>query len=91
MELGTRFSAIPQQESKLPLINCSQAMGVNRQPAIEAGFPNPAEQVVALLEACRGDISEAQLLAAINVKSARNEGDRDYWSRVSVLISNRAD
>jgi hypothetical protein len=58
-----------------------------RQPAIEAHFPNPAEQAVALLQACHGNIREAEWLAAINVESARNEGDRHYWSRVKVLIN----
>jgi hypothetical protein len=62
-------------------------MGVDSQPAIEAEFPDPAAQAVALLEACHGDIREAELFAAINVRSARNERDRNYWTRVRVLIS----
>jgi hypothetical protein len=75
----------------LSFIDCSKAMGIDRQPVIEAEFPDPAEQAVALLEACHGDIREAELFAAINVASARNEGDRHYWSRVKVRISKGID
>jgi hypothetical protein len=64
-----------------------EAMGIERQPAIEAEFPDPAEQAMALLEDCRGDIREAELFAHINFKSARNERDRNYWARVRVLVS----
>ena len=66
-------------------------MGVTANPVIEAEFPDLAEQAVALLEACHGDIREAELFAAINVGSARNEGDRHYWSRLRVLISKGTD
>jgi hypothetical protein len=51
-------------------------MGVYGRPAIEAAFANPAETAVALLEFCLGDIGEAQLLAAIDIRSARNDRDR---------------
>jgi hypothetical protein len=62
-------------------------MGVDCQPASEAEFPDPAEQAVALLEACHGDIREAEWFAAINVRSARDERDRNYWTRVRLLVS----
>ena len=52
----------------------------------EGEFPDPAEQAVALLEMCQGDIREARLLASTNVTFARSEGDLHYWSRVTLLI-----
>jgi hypothetical protein len=50
-------------------------------------FPDPAEQVEALLETCQGDVGEAQGIAATNLRFAKDQADRIYWSRVGVLIS----
>ena len=61
-------------------------MDVNGQLAAGAEFPDPAKQALALLEACQGDIREASLFACINALSARNKGDRHYWSHVRLLI-----
>jgi len=55
----------------------------------EGEFPDPVAQAEALLEMCRGDIHEAQLLASTNITFARNEGDHHYWSRVKLLIPGR--
>jgi hypothetical protein len=57
-------------------------MSIENQRALEADFPDPAEQAEALLELCEGDICEAELIADTNLKFANDEGERRYWSRV---------
>ena len=62
-------------------------MGDDDQAVFEAHFPDPVEQAEALLEICRGDIHEAEGIAATNLEFAKYQADRIYWSRVRVLIS----
>lgn len=62
-------------------------MGDEGQAVFTKHFPDPAEQAEALLELCQADIGEAQGIAATNLKFAKNQVDRIYWSSVGVLIS----
>jgi hypothetical protein len=64
-------------------------MNTESQRALEADFPDPAEQAEALLELCEGDICEAELIADTNLKFANDEGERRYWSRVKHSIANQ--
>ena len=61
-------------------------MSVNGQTAFEPNFPNPGEQAEALLEICDGDIREAQIIAATNLRFASDATERRYWSTVETLI-----
>lgn len=67
----------------------NQSMITENQPAFE--FPNPEEQADVLMEICEVDVQDAQTIATHNVKFARNERNRDYWSRVKGLISKEHD
>jgi hypothetical protein len=62
-------------------------MDVDGQPVFNGHFPNPVEQAEALLEICQGDVHEAQAIATTNLKFAKYQADRLYWSRVEALIS----
>jgi hypothetical protein len=62
-------------------------VGDDGQAAFKVHFPDPAEQAEALLEICQGDIGEAQGIADTNLRFAKYQADRLYWSRVGVLIS----
>jgi hypothetical protein len=61
-------------------------MGIDGQAVFKEDFPDPAEQAEALLEVCQGDIGEAHGIAATNLKYAKYQADRLYWSRVEALI-----
>lgn len=64
-------------------------MSIGGQPAFEPNFPNPEEQAEALLEICEGDIREAQIIAATNLRFASDTEERRYWSSVEALILKR--
>ena len=64
-------------------------MAVDAQAVFHEDFPDPREQAEALLEICQGDISEAQAIAATNLRFSKCQADRIYWSRVEILILNQ--
>lgn len=59
------------------------------QPGYGSDFPNSKEQAEALLDSCEGDIREAQIIAATNLRFATDLRVRQYWSSVEALVSKR--
>lgn len=86
MELEAAISAILIRESDYRS-SVHSSMAVDAQDVFDGDFPDPAAQAEALLEICQGDIGEAQRIADRNLRFAKYQTDRLYWSRVGVLLS----
>lgn len=65
-------------------------MSSDAPQALEAGFPDPAQQAEALLEVCQGDVHEAQAIVGTNLKFATEEAERRYWCSVEALLSKQS-